>query len=139
MEGVSLLAFHSHTWTLTWKGQEQHGGAEDGPEIPLVGHIVRQSPASLGVLNSMALILSNLWLAVYSRHDLIPQKNIPPPKTHIFLFIFTSSRLFGLHYPYYVAQPHTHSSLHEGLSEERTSERTGKTCAPPPLCLKLTS
>lgn len=105
---VSLLAFHLHTWTLTQvRNNVGRGVTEDLPEILLVCHIFMQLPASFGVLNSMALILSDLWLAVYSRHDLIPQKNIPPPKTHIFLFIFISSCLFSLHCPYYVAQPHT--------------------------------
>lgn len=64
------------------------GGAEDMPEIPLVCHIFTQSPASFGRFNSVAFILSNLWLAVYSHHDLIPQK--------IFLLLkHTSACLFS--------------------------------------------
>ena len=79
------------------------------PEIPLVCHYIHSITDILWVLNSVALILSNQWLAVYSCLDLIPKENTPPPKIHILLFIFTSFCLVSLHCPCYVAQPHTHT------------------------------
>lgn len=99
---LPFIHIHGHS---PGKVRTHMGGAEDLPEIPLVCHIFTRSPASFGMFNSVAFILSNLWLAVYSRHDLIPQKNIPSPKTHIFLFIFISSCLFSLHCSYYVVCP----------------------------------
>lgn len=79
--------------------------------IPVACHYTHTITDILWVLNSMALILSNWWLAVYPGLDLISKENISPPKIHIFLFIFTSSSLVSLHRP--VMWPsHKHTHIH---------------------------
>lgn len=67
----------------------------------------------LWMLDGMALILSNWWLAVYPGLDLISKENISPSKIHIFLFIFTSSSLVSLHRPVmWPSHTDTHTQTH---------------------------
>ena len=140
----SLLPFvHIRGPSLGSSGATQ-GLLRTSQEAPCSVTASLQSPASFGLLNSTGLILSHLWLAMYSRHDSIPQENIPAPKTHIILFIFTSSCLFSPHCSYYVAQPpappNTHSvSCARGCQEEGRWNKWVKPGFLSPFCLTLTS